>query len=136
MRHPRESGRALRRLLATGLGALVVSAPGLACGSGSDDETGRSSQPSAGAESAASARRGAIATGDFFFRPAERTAKVGERITWLNLGEVPHTVTGPGFNSPSFEGGQDYSFTFKRRGTYEYICALHPTRMSGTVVVR
>ena len=130
MRDPRQSGSALRRLTATGLGVLLIGAPSLGCGSGADD-----SEPAGTGGAAAAPSPGAIATGDFFYEPATTAAKVGDRVTWENVGAVPHTVKGPGFSSPSLDPGDEFEHTFTKPGRYEYLCTLHPTRMSGVVEV-
>jgi plastocyanin len=79
---------------------------------------------------------GAVQVGDFFYRPADKQVGVGDRVTWVNTGQQLHTVKGPGFASQAFGNGQSYRFTFRRAGTYRYICTLHPTLMKGVIVVR
>jgi plastocyanin len=114
---PESGRRRLIRLLATGFGALTLSASGLACGG--------SSSPSSTS----------IEAYDFGFRPSSEAVKVGDAVTWTNTGQTTHTVKGPGFFSKAITPGQGYSFTFKNPGTYRYICTLHPTLMRGTIVV-
>jgi plastocyanin len=130
VRTPRQGGGALRRLAATGLGAALIAAPGSGCGSdsGGSDE---GAAPVKGEQ----APPGAVATGDFFFRPAPKRVRAGGRVVWANLGAVPHTVKGPGFSSPSLDPGERFAHTFARPGRYEYVCTLHPTQMSGSIVV-
>ncbi len=117
--------RGPRGLLAVGLGALLIGAPGLACG---DDGSGTGT-----AERPVPA--GAIETGDFNFEPATKRVAAGDPVVWFNAGEQLHTVKGPGFSSQAFGSGEEYRHRFQRPGSYPYVCTLHPTRMAGTVVV-
>jgi plastocyanin len=115
-----------RRSLAVGLGALILSVPGLGCGG---DETSSEVAP-------ATAAPGAVEVGDFFFAPASKSVGRGVTVTWSNSGEQLHTVKGPGFASQAFGHGESYRFRFRRPGTFRYICTLHPTQMKGTIIVR
>lgn len=93
------------------------------------------------------------------------TVPVGATVTWTNLANnAPHTVTFPlagqplpvlpgdpftppmggstydgsqVTNSGVMMGGQSYSLTFTKAGTYVYYCLFHDTEgMSGTIVVQ
>ena len=75
-----------------------------------------------------------IAVRDFEFSPVEFEAKAGEPVTWDNEGEQIHNVKGKGFFSRAMDPGSSYDFTFDRRGTFEYLCTLHP-QMKGAIVV-
>ncbi|HLN79324.1 MAG TPA: plastocyanin/azurin family copper-binding protein [Nocardioidaceae bacterium] len=84
--------------------------------------------------------------------------KVGQSVTWVSPGMLaPHTVTfgkeppppglfGPSGNPRNFTGGAlnsgiippggKFRVTFKKAGTYRYVCALHdPLGMVGRVIV-
>lgn len=76
-----------------------------------------------------------VAVRDFEFAPRDFEADVGEPVTWENEGEQLHNVKGDGFFSRAMEPGATYEFRFARRGTYEYVCTLHP-QMKGRIVVR
>ena len=82
-----------------------------------------------------SSPRDSIAARDFEFEPAEFEAKRGEPVTWENEGEQIHNVKGDGFFSRAIEPGASYEFEFAKRGSYEYVCTLHP-QMTGEVTVR
>jgi len=79
------------------------------------------------------------------FDPQECTAKVGQTVTWKNVGGVPHTVTavdGKTFDSGiknTIGGGGTFTFTFKAAGEYPYYCQLHSqdkkTGMVGTILI-
>lgn len=88
------------------------------------------------------------------FEPAEIVVAVGDTVTWTvtTANGEPHTVTSaaadgaaqgatfdsqaddPDLASLKDEGGT-FSFTFAEAGTYAYLCAVHPTEMTGTVEV-
>jgi plastocyanin len=72
----------------------------------------------------------------FAFAPATVTVSVGDRVTWRNDDDTTHTATsGSAWSTGNISPGTSKSITFTRAGTYDYICAIHPT-MSGRVVVR
>jgi plastocyanin len=72
----------------------------------------------------------------FAFSPATVTVSVGDRVTWRNDDDTTHTATsGSAWSTGDIAPGSSKSITFTRAGTYDYICAIHPT-MTGRVVVR
>ena len=75
-----------------------------------------------------------IAVRDFEFSPRSFTAKAGEPVRWENEGDQIHNVKGKGFFSRAMDPGGKYEFTFKRPGSYDYVCTLHP-QMKATIVV-
>jgi plastocyanin len=114
-----------RHLLLVGLGALVLSAPGLGCG-GSGHKT-----------SGSSGSNPKVAVADFSFSPKTVDVKVGQTVTWTNQGQTEHTIKGPGFFSPRALGhGEKYTHRVSKPGRFPYLCTLHPTLMRGSVVVR
>lgn len=143
MPSPRTHGQQVLRALAVGLGALAISAPGLACG---DDEGGggggayggasgeTTSEETTGA-SEESAAPGAVEAFDFGFGPNTITVAAGDKVTWENTGETVHNVKGKGFFSDGLEPGDSYEYEFAKAGVYDYLCTLHPDSMQGTVVV-
>jgi plastocyanin len=76
-----------------------------------------------------------VTIAEFTFSPGSVTVNVGDRVTWTNNDAVAHTATGSGFNTGNIAGGASKSVTFQSAGTFDYICAVHPT-MTGTVLVR
>ena len=88
-----------------------------------------------GGDSAPAARHGVVEVRDFEFAPLEARVKAGETVRWENSGEQIHNVKGKGFFSRALEPGKTYSFAFRKKGSYEYVCTLHP-QMKGTVVVQ
>ena len=74
---------------------------------------------------------------DFAFNPQTITVKSGEKITWINRDEEPHTVVSVGKKfqkSSALDTDQEFSITAGAPGTYEYFCSVHP-KMTGTIVV-
>src|SRR5215212_8661528 len=73
---------------------------------------------------------------DFFFSPANVSVPAGTTVTWVNEGNIPHTVTSDDgqFDSGVLMPGDSYTVMFKGRGTITYHCAIHPS-MSGSVTV-
>jgi plastocyanin len=89
------------------------------------------------------------------FKPATMKVLQGTEVTWKSFDEgVRHTATSgqpgeravPGVQEGSdpkadgmFDGdmpdaGATFSFTFKKAGTYEYFCEVHPS-MTASIVV-
>lgn len=81
----------------------------------------------------------AVNINNFAFAPNELTIAVGTTVTWTNKDEEPHTVTNagspPAFKSAALDGGDKFTFTFTKPGTYRYFCSVHPF-MTATVVVK
>jgi plastocyanin len=158
----------LKRSLALGLSVPVAGALLAACGS--SDKKATNTVSSAGATTATTTTGGAASsptTGgasggaaqtidmkdDFKFDPASLTVKVGDTVTWKNVGAMPHTSTcdpskaadknhikqpdgGDTWDSGMLNGGQSFSHTFKVAGDYQYICIPHESLgMIGTITV-
>lgn len=69
------------------------------------------------------------------FAPATVHAKVGDTVVWMNKDPFPHTVTASGkFDSGTIQSGKSWRFKLKAKGTFEYICTLHPTMKASLVV--
>jgi plastocyanin len=74
---------------------------------------------------------------DFAFNPQTITVKSGEKITWINRDEEPHTVVSVGKKfqrSSGLDTDQEFSIVAGAPGTYEYFCSVHP-KMTGTIVI-
>jgi len=78
------------------------------------------------------------------FQPNTLTINVGTTVTWVNQDGFIHTVTSgtsPSetsglFDSGNLSGGQTFSFTFDKAGTYDYFCIPHYSLgMIGKVIV-
>ena len=74
---------------------------------------------------------------DFAFNPQTITVKSGEKITWINRDEEPHTVVSVEKQfkkSTALDTDQQFTITAGAPGTYTYFCSVHP-KMTGTIVV-
>lgn len=74
---------------------------------------------------------------NFSYAPREITVAAGTTVVWINRDDVPHTVTSNDdkFGSKALDTDDQFSFTFKNPGKYEYYCSVHP-KMTGTVIVK
>src|SRR5262245_19708931 len=74
---------------------------------------------------------------DFAFNPQTITVKSGDKITWINRDEEPHTVVSAEKQfkkSSALDTDQEFTITAGAPGTYAYYCSVHP-KMTGTIVV-
>lgn len=69
------------------------------------------------------------------FVPETLTVQRGDEVVWVNRDLVPHTATGPGFDSRSIAAGARWTMRATKPGTHPYVCTFHPT-MKATLVVR
>jgi plastocyanin len=75
---------------------------------------------------------------DFAFNPQTITVKSGEKITWTNRDEEPHTVVSVQKQfkkSTALDTDQTFTITAGAPVTYTYFCSVHP-KMTGTIVVK
>jgi plastocyanin len=87
--------------------------------------------------SANDAKTNQIVIKDFHFTPQTLTVKAGEKITWINRDEEPHTVVSVEKQfkkSGPLDTDQEFTVTAGAPGTYTYFCSVHP-KMTGTIVV-
>ena len=74
---------------------------------------------------------------DFSFNPQTITVKSGQKVTWINRDEEPHTVVSVEKQfkkSSALDTDQEFTITAGAPGTYTYFCSVHP-KMTGTIVV-
>ncbi len=74
---------------------------------------------------------------DFAFNPQTLTVKSGDKVTWVNRDEEPHTVVSVEKQfkkSTALDTDQSFTITAGAPGTYTYFCSVHP-KMTGTIVV-
>jgi plastocyanin len=74
---------------------------------------------------------------NYAFTPPTLTVAAGERVTFVNDDQEPHTATAvdKSFDSEGLDFHKTWSHVFSKPGTYAYFCQLHP-QMKGTIVVR
>lgn len=73
----------------------------------------------------------------YSFGPAKVFVNIGQKVTWTNGSDAPHTVTsssGTELASSNLNASATFSHTFSTIGTFAYHCSIH-TYMRGTVVV-
>jgi plastocyanin len=83
------------------------------------------------------AKKNQIVIKDFHFTPQTITVKSGEKLTWINRDEEPHTVVSVEKQfkkSSALDTDQEFTITAGAPGTYTYFCSVHP-KMTGTIVV-
>jgi len=83
------------------------------------------------------AGRNKIEIKDFAFNPQTITVKSGEKITWINRDEEPHTIVSVEKQfkkSSALDTDQEFTVVAGVPGTYSYYCSVHP-KMTGTIVV-
>lgn len=82
-------------------------------------------------------KKNTIEIKDFMFNPPTLTVRAGEKITWINRDDEPHTVVSVGKKfqkSSALDTDQQFTVIAGAPGTYEYFCSVHP-KMTGTIVV-
>jgi plastocyanin len=76
---------------------------------------------------------------DIDFSPATVTVRRGDSVRWVwRDPNVSHDVTSRGrlrFRSSATRLTGTHTVRFRRKGTYRYVCTIHPS-MLGKVVVR
>jgi plastocyanin len=88
-------------------------------------------------DASTSSKQNRIEIKDFAFNPQTITVKSGEKVTWINRDEEPHTSVSVGKQfkkSTALDTDQEFTITAGAPGTYEYFCSVHP-KMTGTIVV-
>ena len=73
---------------------------------------------------------------NFSFIPQTITVRAGQRVTFTNDDDEPHTVTAldKSFDSEGLDTHRSWQHAFAKPGTYAYFCEMHPY-MKGRVVV-
>ena len=75
---------------------------------------------------------------DFAFNPQTITVKSGEKITWINRDEEPHTIVSVEKQfkkSSALDTDQEFTVVAGSPGTYSYFCSVHP-KMTGMIIVK
>ncbi len=84
-----------------------------------------------------SSKQNTVEIKDFAFNPQTLTVKSGEKITWTNRDEEPHTVVSVEKQfkkSSALDTDETFTITAGAPGTYTYFCSVHP-KMTGTIVI-
>lgn len=69
------------------------------------------------------------------FVPERLEVAAGDRITWINVDFVPHSVTSKRVESGDMAQNGRWTWTAQGKGEMAYICRLHPM-MRGFVIVK
>lgn len=74
---------------------------------------------------------------NFKFAPGTITADANAPITFVNKDGAPHqvVVSGKPFKTAVLQKGQSGSITIADKGSYDYVCGLHPS-MTGKIEVK
>jgi plastocyanin len=103
----------------------------------------QSAAPSAGAgggtacATSTAAPKVTVTIKNFAFSPEPVTAKVGDVIGWTNSDSAGHTASLDDGTcaTDTIATGQTQALVFSAPGTYPYHCAIHPSRMKGTITI-
>ena len=98
---------------------------------------GGGSSDAAKSSTAAPASSASVSMAGRAFSPATITIAAGGSVTFRNHDDRAHTVTASdgAFDSGTIAEGGSWKRTFKRAGTFSYLCAIHP-EMTGKIVVK
>jgi plastocyanin len=89
-----------------------------------------------GLASTAGAANASVEISGFAFRPRSVTVDAGDTVTWTNSDQAPHSaVFSGGRQTPVLQKGQSAPLTFTTAGTFDYVCGVHGSSMSGTISV-
>ena len=87
------------------------------------------------AASAAKGKHATVKISNFVYKANTLHVSKGTKVTWVNKDGAVHTATDKGvFNTKKIKHNKKKSITFNRKGTFKYICTVHPF-MHGTIVV-
>jgi plastocyanin len=72
----------------------------------------------------------------FVYDPGEVRVRVGDRVTWLNCDQDPHTSTADGgqWASLLLAAGDGFTQTFTAAGDFPYHCDPHPFMVARVIV--
>ena len=78
----------------------------------------------------------AVTVADNSFSPESARIATGGTVTWTWAGANPHNVTfSTGTDNSMTQSSGTFARTFADAGSYSYLCTIHGSSMSGTVVV-
>lgn len=112
--------KALPVLALVAIAALMVALPGAP----------------AGAAGPVAAKKAHVSIKNFLYKPKTLKVKKGTRVAFTNKDGAKHTATKKGvFNTGKIKHGKTVTIKFKKKGTFKYVCTLHPF-MHGKIVVK
>ena len=90
---------------------------------------------------AGAATKTTVTVGNNFFKPGQKTIAKGTKVRFNWVGGRRHNVTkvsGPGAaieSRTTSAAGVNFVKQFEKRGTYRFICTVHPTEMKLKLIV-
>ena len=70
------------------------------------------------------------------FEPKMAEAHVGDTISWVNTGTIPHTVTAKDKSfDRTLQPGERFNYVLRKAGNVDYVCTFHPG-MDGMLMVK
>ena len=90
---------------------------------------------------AGAAPEATVKVGDNFLRPGQKTVRKGTKVRFEWVGAARHHIVkskGPGgpIKSPATaKRGVNLAKRFERKGTYRFLCTIHPTEMRLKLVI-
>lgn len=71
------------------------------------------------------------------FTPQRIEVRLGDTVAWRNKDFFPHTATAEDhrFDSGEIAANRSWKFKPRKKGSFSYICTLHPS-MKGSLVVK
>lgn len=124
-------------------GALALAAAALVAAVLSAQAVAAPSRQVASARAAAPAPV-TVSFGEFFYKPALITVKVGQKVIFKNVGKIAHTVANSDakgnilstlIKPQNLDPRQTQVVSFAKPGIVYYLCTFHPTLMKGRIVV-
>jgi len=105
-------------------------------GAAADDAKGKDKEAEKTPATKRTAKTHTITIKNSKYTPASLTIHVGDTIIWKNDDDKDHTVIADdkSFKSENISSGDNYTFAFKKAGTFKYGCKYHP-REKGTITV-
>ena len=103
---------------------------------GADDAKGKDKEAEKSPATKRTAKTHTITIKNGKGSPASLTVHVGDTVVWKNDDDKDHTVVADdkSFKSDNISSGDEFTFTFKKAGTFKYGCKYHP-REKATVTV-
>jgi plastocyanin len=94
-------------------------------------------QAGIGAGALAASATHTVVIADMKFVPETLTVNPGDTVVWVNKDFFPHTATARdrSFDSGEIAANGSWKYVAARKGTFSYICTLHPT-MKAILIVK
>lgn len=72
----------------------------------------------------------------FAYNPQTLKVGIGDAVVWTNYDDAPHNIKSSDgvLDSENLMKEESFEATMDTKGTYQYICDIHPS-MKGTIVV-